>query len=109
MLPEVPPREHIAAFAESATRYTARLGPLLPLPHHSYRGRLITVAGMGGMACVEWHVHAWDLASALGESLPACRSRGGAGRMDGRDPACPGACPTMIRGWSVLRSAGRLP
>ncbi len=68
VLPEAPPGDHILAFAESATRYTARLGPLLPLPHHSYRGRLITVAGMGGMACVEWHVHAWDLAWAVGES-----------------------------------------
>lgn len=67
-LPDVPPEQHIEAFADSAARYAARLGPLLPLPHHSYRGRVITVAGMGGMACVEWHVHAWDLARALGES-----------------------------------------
>ena len=66
-LPEVPPQEHIAAFAESALRYAARLGPLLRLPHHSYRGRVITVAGMAGLAIVEWHVHAWDLASAIGE------------------------------------------
>lgn len=65
-LPEVPPDEHIAAFAESALRYAARLSPLLRLPHHSYRGRVISVAGMAGVACVEWHVHAWDLASALG-------------------------------------------
>jgi uncharacterized protein (TIGR03083 family) len=66
-LPEVPPEEHIAAFAESATRYAVRLTPLLRLPHHSYRGRIITVAGMAGVAIVEWHVHAWDLAMALGE------------------------------------------
>ena len=65
-LPEAPPEEHITAFARSATRYAARLGPLLRLPHHSYRGRVISVAGMAGVACVEWHVHAWDLASALG-------------------------------------------
>lgn len=65
-LPEVRPDEHIAAFAESALRYAARLGPLLRLPHHSYRGRVITVAGMAGGACVEWHLHAWDLASTLG-------------------------------------------
>lgn len=66
-LPEVPPETHIKAFAESALRYTARLGPLLPLPHHSYRDRVISVAGMGGVACVEWHVHAWDLGRVLGE------------------------------------------
>src|SRR5215469_17129753 len=28
-LPEVAPEEHIAAFVESATRYAARIGPLL--------------------------------------------------------------------------------
>ena len=67
-LPDMPPEEHIAAFARSATRYAARLGPLLRLPHHSYRGRVITVAGMAGLASVEWHLHAWDLASAIGIS-----------------------------------------
>ncbi len=67
-LPDAPPQEHIRAYAESARRYAARLGPLLSLPHHSYRGRVITVAGMASVACVEWHVHAWDLAAALGES-----------------------------------------
>ena len=67
-LPDVPPEEHIVAFATSATRYAARIGPLLGLPHHSYRGREITVAGMACVATVEWHLHAWDLASALGMS-----------------------------------------
>jgi uncharacterized protein (TIGR03083 family) len=67
-LPDVPPEEHLAAFARSATRYAARIGPLLRLPHHSYRGQVISVAGMAGLACVEWHLHAWDLASALGIS-----------------------------------------
>jgi uncharacterized protein (TIGR03083 family) len=106
-LPEVPPAAHIEAFAESAARYTTRLGPLLSLPHHSYRGRIITVAGMGGAACVEWHVHAWDLARTLGEFYR---------------PADPEA---VLAGWlagiphiavigdgdpwlSVLRSSGRL-
>ena len=50
------------------SRYAARLTPLLRLPHHSYRDRVITVAGMAGAATVEWHVHAWDLARALGEN-----------------------------------------
>jgi uncharacterized protein (TIGR03083 family) len=66
-LPEDPPERHITAFTDSALRYAARLGPLLRLPHHSYRGRVITVAGMAGMAIVEWHVHAWDMAVALGD------------------------------------------
>jgi len=107
-LPEVPPDEHIAAFATSATRYAARIGPLLRLPHHSYRGRVISVAGMAGAACVEWHVHAWDLASALGINYR---------------PADPGAvlaawlagvpqlrlCPDKDPWLAVLRSSGRLP
>ncbi|HET9895744.1 MAG TPA: maleylpyruvate isomerase family mycothiol-dependent enzyme [Streptosporangiaceae bacterium] len=106
-LPDVPPEAHIEAFAQSARRYTARLGPLLALPHHSYQGRVITVAGMGGAACVEWHVHAWDLARALGDDYR---------------PADPEA---VLAGWlwgipyidivpdddpwiSVLKSSGRL-
>src|SRR5262249_29963246 len=107
VLPEVSPRDHILAFAESAARYTARLAPLLPLPHHSYRGRLITVGGMGGMACVEWHVHAWDLASALGESYRAEDPEAVlAGWMVGiaHMPVVPDDDPWL----SVLKSAGRL-
>ncbi len=65
-LPDAPPGDHVAAFARSARRYLARAGPLLGLPHHTYRGRVVTVAGMAGAACVEWHVHAWDLARAAG-------------------------------------------
>jgi hypothetical protein len=36
------------------------------LPHHQYRDMVVTVAGMAGAACAEWHLHAWDLARALG-------------------------------------------
>ncbi len=106
-LPEEPPARHIEAFAESATRYTARLGPLLRLPHHSYRGRVITVAGMGGVACVEWHVHAWDLARALGEwHRPADPEAVLAGWLAGiaHLPVVPDDDPWL----SVLRSSGRL-
>jgi hypothetical protein len=28
---------------------------------------LVTVGGMAGAACAEWHLHAWDLARALGK------------------------------------------
>jgi uncharacterized protein (TIGR03083 family) len=108
VLADVPPAEHIAAFARSATRYAARIGPLLRLPHHTYQGKVITVAGMAGAACAEWHLHAWDLASALGISYR---------------PADPGAVraawltgiPQLPLGqerdpWlAVLRSSGRLP
>ena len=37
------------------------------LPHHRYRDAVVTVGGMAGAACAEWHLHAWDLARALGK------------------------------------------
>jgi uncharacterized protein (TIGR03083 family) len=66
-LPDRPAPEHIAAFARSARSYAGRLGPVWELPHHRYRDALVTVGGMAGAACAEWHLHAWDLARALGK------------------------------------------
>jgi len=106
-LPEVAPEEHIAAFAASATRYAARIGPLLRLPHHSYRGRVITVAAMAGAACVEWHVHAWDMASAIGISYrPADPAAVLAAWLAGvpQLPLRPDRDPWL----AVLRSSGRM-
>ncbi len=105
-LPDVPPGEHITAFAAAARRYAARIGPLLWLPHHSYRGRVITVAGMAGLAGVEWHVHAWDLAMALGmDYRPANPAAVLAGWLDGI-PQLP--VPAAGDPWlAVLRAAGR--
>lgn len=65
-LADAPPGEHVRAFAESARRYAARLVPVWHLPHHQYRETWVTVAGMAGAACAEWHLHAWDLARSLG-------------------------------------------
>ena len=65
-LADAPPAEHIAAFAVSARRYAARLGAVWDLPHHQYRDTVVTVGGMAGAATAEWHLHAWDLAMALG-------------------------------------------
>jgi hypothetical protein len=66
-LPEAPGSEHIEAFASSARSYAQRLLPMWDLPHHQYRDVLVTVGGMAGAACAEWHLHAWDLARALGK------------------------------------------
>ena len=66
-LPDRPAPEHIEAFAESARGYARRLIPVWDLPHHHYRDTVVTVGGMAGAACVEWHLHAWDLARALGK------------------------------------------
>jgi Mycothiol maleylpyruvate isomerase N-terminal domain len=71
-LPDGPGEEHIRAFAESARAYGRRLALLTTpgawdQPHHTYRGNVITVGAMAGLACAEWHLHAWDLAQALGK------------------------------------------
>jgi uncharacterized protein (TIGR03083 family) len=65
-LPDEPASQHIAAFAESARSYARRLPPLWDLPHHRYRGTVVTVGAMAGAACAEWNLHAWDLARSLG-------------------------------------------
>jgi uncharacterized protein (TIGR03083 family) len=71
-LPDAPPAEHVAAFALSARAYARRLPSVWDLPHHQYLDRVVTVAGMAGAATAEWHLHAWDLARALGtEHRPA--------------------------------------
>lgn len=66
-LPDAPPPRHIAAFAQAARSYGRRLGPAWELPHHRYRGEVVTVGDMAGAVCAEWHLHAWDLAHALGK------------------------------------------
>ena len=106
-LPDDRPAAHIAAFARAARRYLARIGPLLGLPHHSYRGRVVTVAGMAGAACVEWHVHAWDLAAAVGRDYrPADPEAVLAGWLIGI-PYVP--VESGGDAWlAVLRAAGRL-
>ena len=66
-LPDAAGPDHIAAFAESARAYARRLWPVWDLPHHRYLDEVVTVADMAGAACAEWHLHAWDLAQALGK------------------------------------------
>ena len=66
ILADEPAPEHIAVFAASARSYAARVAPLWDQPHHYYRDTAVTVGEMAGVACGEWHVHAWDLARSLG-------------------------------------------
>ena len=66
-LPDVAGPEHIAAFAESARSYGRRVAQSWDLAHHNYRGPEVTVGAMAGVACAEWHLHAWDLARSLGK------------------------------------------
>jgi len=65
-LADAPPAEHVVAFAASARRYATRLPSVWDLPHHQYRDVVVTVGGMAGAACAEWHLHASDLAAATG-------------------------------------------
>jgi Mycothiol maleylpyruvate isomerase N-terminal domain len=64
-LPDATGLEHIEAFAASARSYAQRLPSHWNLPHHMYRGYEVTVGGMAGVACAEWHLHAWDLVRAM--------------------------------------------
>ncbi|MGE5290718.1 MAG: hypothetical protein ACM3ML_26710 [Micromonosporaceae bacterium] len=57
--------EHVEAFAASARSYALRLPAYWNLPHHRYHGYEVTVGGMAGGACAEWHLHAWDLVRAM--------------------------------------------
>jgi hypothetical protein len=66
-LPDATGPEHIAAFTESARMYAMRLPAVWELPHHRYRDTEVTVGGMAGAVCAEWHLHAWDLARTLGK------------------------------------------
>jgi Mycothiol maleylpyruvate isomerase N-terminal domain len=66
-LPEGPATDHIAAFAQAARSYAGRLGPMWQQTHHHYRDTVVTVGAMAGAVCAEWHLHAWDLARALGK------------------------------------------
>ncbi len=82
-LPDATGPEHIDAFAASARAYAQRLWTYWDLPHHRYRGTEVTVGGVAGGACSEWHLHAWDLARAM--------------RMDYR-PADP---EVLVAGWQA--------
>jgi hypothetical protein len=42
-----------------------RVPPLWDFPHHRYRGTVVTVGAMAGVARAEWNVRAWDLARSL--------------------------------------------
>jgi Mycothiol maleylpyruvate isomerase N-terminal domain len=82
-LPDATGPEHIAAFATLARSYAQRISQFWDLPHHRYRGIEVTVGGMVGAACAEWHLHAWDLIRAM--------------RKDYR-PAAP---EVLLSGWRV--------
>jgi hypothetical protein len=134
-LPDASGPEHIEAFAGSARSYAQRLLPIWDLPHHQYQDVLVTVGGMAGAACGEWHLHAWDFARALDKDYrpadPDILLRGWAegmphllawGRLDHAQAEAEEAAAACGRGgrlagpavredpWDVmLRASGRIP
>jgi hypothetical protein len=80
-LPDAKGPEHIEAFVASARSYALRIPGFWDMPHHRYRGVEVTVGGMVGGVCAEWHLHAWDLVRAM--------------RLDYR-PAAP---EVLVSGW----------
>jgi len=130
-LPDGTGFEHIAAFAASARAYAARALAVWDLPHHRYGDTVVTVAGMVGAACTEWHLHAWDLAASLGKDYrPASPELLAAGWQAGMPhlpldevvPVGPGGAAVAVAGdaggqhpaspdaWAaLLRASGRVP
>ncbi len=110
-LPDRPAAEHIAAFAQSARGYARRLALVWDMPHHRYRDVPVTVGGMAGAACAEWHLHAWDLAKAFGkEYRPAAPEIVLAGWCAGHAAAVAGQAVGSDDPWLILlRASGRSP
>ncbi len=111
-LADGPPAEHITAFAQSARRYARRLTPVWDMPHHRYRDTVVTVGGMAGAACAEWHLHAWDLAKASGKgyrpAAPEIVLAGWRAGMPQRRPPAPGQ--NAGDPWlTLLLTSGRSP
>jgi hypothetical protein len=58
--------ERIMSFTVSAGAYADLVPDAWDRTHLIHRGTKYTVGDHAGAACVEWHLHAWDLARALG-------------------------------------------
>ncbi|WP_019634616.1 maleylpyruvate isomerase N-terminal domain-containing protein [Actinomadura atramentaria] len=66
VLPAESGAERITAFTVSAGAYADLVADQWDRTHLIYRGTKYTVGDHAGAACVEWHLHAWDLARAAG-------------------------------------------
>jgi hypothetical protein len=112
-LPDATGPEHIAAFTAAARAYADRALGVWDLPHHRFDDTVVTVGGMAGAACAEWHLHAWDLAAALGKDYqPASPELLAAGwragmphlPLDARVPMAP--CGAAVAGAAAAGAGG---
>lgn len=107
VLPPEPGPDRIMSFGVSAGAYADLMPDMWDRTHMVYRGTKYTVGDHAGAACVEWHLHAWDMARAMGSDYRP------------KDPdllvsAWHWGVPHLPLGsgdaWeSVLRSSGRSP
>lgn len=108
VLPPATGREHIVAFAVSAEAYADRLPDVWDEPYLSYRGTKLTAGDYAGAVCVEWHLHAWDLARALDKDHRPSRPDVIEAAWRTGVPHLP--APTGGDRWeAVLRASGRAP
>jgi hypothetical protein len=110
VLPPEPGPDRIMSFVVSAGAYADLIPDAWDRTHLIYRGTKYTVGDHAGAACLEWHLHAWDLARSAGrdyrprdvEMLVAAWRWG--------VPHLPLSVPDGGDLWeSVLRSSGRRP
>ncbi|RAY11098.1 hypothetical protein DPM19_31805 [Actinomadura craniellae] len=72
VLPAEPGPDRIRSFGVSAGAYVDLIPDAWDRTHLVHRGTKYTVGDHAGAAAVEWHLHAWDLARAIGiEHRPA--------------------------------------
>jgi uncharacterized protein (TIGR03083 family) len=118
-LADVDPEDAVARFAAEAQRYADRLEPNWDLPFGYPRGT-VTAGLHAGIAAAEWHLHAWDLARALGTdhrpgdpgtlliAASACQAAAGGIRQKLERKLAPIAARS--RPWeTILSTSGRRP
>ncbi|WP_018656234.1 maleylpyruvate isomerase N-terminal domain-containing protein [Actinomadura flavalba] len=66
VLPAEPGPDRVTAFTVSAGAYADLVPDQWDRTHLIYRGTKYSVGDHTGAACVEFHLHAWDMARALG-------------------------------------------
>ncbi|REF00221.1 maleylpyruvate isomerase N-terminal domain-containing protein [Thermomonospora umbrina] len=107
VLPTESGPQRIMTFTVSADAYADLIPDVWDRTHLVYRGTRYTIGDHVGAACVEWHLHAWDLARAIGEEY---RPRDPEVLVSAWHWGVPHLPLTGGDPWeSVLRSSGRSP